>query len=145
MRARTNARRALGSALAATAILACAGNAAAAAPPPCGGTPQINDVSGDGHHPSSDVLSAWLSESSGGLQATIKVRAGDWQPEHTDADVNGSGFALLFTLDGRTAYVRANAAEDGTLTYDYGTYSAPSTFTRLGMTTGSAVHGVGGT
>jgi hypothetical protein len=145
MRAPRNARRALCSALAATAVLACAGTAAAAAPPPCGGTPQINDASGDGHHPSSDVLAAWLAESSGGLQAVIKVRAGDWKPEHTDADVNGSGFALLFALDGRTAYVRASAAEDGTLTYDYGTYTAPSTFTRAGATTGAAVYGVGGT
>ena len=38
-------------------------------------TPQITDPSGDGHHPPTDVLSAWWSEANGRLQAVIKVSA----------------------------------------------------------------------
>jgi hypothetical protein len=124
--------------------LFAAGVAAAAAPAPCNGAAQITDVTGDGHHPSSDVMSAWLSEASGHLQAVIQVHAGDWKPEHTDADINGSGFAMVFALGGRTDYVRVRADPAGTLSYDYGTY-ANGTFTTLGATTGSVVYGVGGT
>jgi hypothetical protein len=145
MRARALARRAVSIlAVAAASVLGAAGMAAADVPPPCNGAPQVTDATGDGHHPSSDVLSAWLSEASGHLQAVIQVHAGDWKPEHTDADVNGSGFAMVFSLAGRTDYVRVRAAPDGTLTYDYGTY-ASGAFTTLGATTGSAVYGVGGT
>jgi hypothetical protein len=145
MSARAIARRAALLAVLAASVPGATGVAMADAPPPCSATAPIADAGGDGHHPSSDVLSAWLSEASGHLQAVIQVRAGDWKPEHTDADINGSGFATLFTLDGRTDYVRVRAAPDGTLTYDYGTYTAPSTFTSLGATTGSVVYGVGGT
>jgi hypothetical protein len=145
---RRRRRRMLAVAMAASAVL---GVAAAAAtgddgpppPAPCNGSPQITDVTGDGHHASSDVLSAWLSEAAGGLQAVIQVRAGSFVPEHTDADINGSGFALLFTLGGQTDYVRTRAAPDGSLTYDYGTYSSSGYFTSLGATTGSVVHGNG--
>jgi hypothetical protein len=114
-------------------------------PPPaaCNGSPQITDVAGDGHHSSSDVLSAWLSEASGHLQAVIRVRAGSFVPEHSDADINGSGFAFVFTLGGQTDYVRTRAAPDGSLTYDYGTYSTSAFFTSLGATTGSVVHSNG--
>ncbi len=125
------------------AALPCA--AAADGPPPagpCNGSPQITDAVGDGHHTSSDVLSAWLTEGSGQLQAVIQVRVGTFVPEHSDAELNGSGFAFLFTLAGRLDYVRTLAAPDGTLTYDYGTF-AGDTFSSLGATTGSAVHSAG--
>jgi hypothetical protein len=130
-------------AAAAAAALGLTGVAAAAAPAPCNGIPQIADVTGDGHHPTSDVLSSWLTEASGHLQAVVQVHAGDWKPEHTDADVNGSGFAVVFTTAGRTAYVRAMAAPDGTMTYDYGTWNGA--FVPAGATTGSVAYGVGGT
>jgi hypothetical protein len=127
---------AAGAVLTAAAVLlpAAAGHAA---PQACDGAPQITDVAGDGHHASSDVLSAWLSEAGGKLQAVIQVRAATFVPEHGDADLNGSGFALLFTLAGRQDYVRARAAPDGSLTYDYGTYAPGSYFTSLGTTSGS--------
>ena len=113
-------------------------------PPPCNGSPQITDAVGDGHHTSSDVLSAWLTEGAGRLQAVIEVRAGTFVPEHSDADINGSGFAFLFTVSGVTDYVRTRAAPDGTLTYDYGTYSPDAGyFNTLGATGGSVVHGTG--
>lgn len=107
-------------------------------PPPCDGVAQITDVSGDGHHGSSDVLRAWLSEASGHLQAVMEVRVGAWAPEHADADINGSGFALLFSMDGQIHYVRANAPPplEGPITYDYGTYTAPQGFVSDGATIG---------
>jgi hypothetical protein len=125
-------------------------SALAAAPPaPCNGAAQITDASEDGHHPSTDVLSAWLSETSGHLQAVIKVRAGTWVAEHDDADIDGSGFAFVFTVGGRTAYVRVNAPppEHATnpITYDYGTYTSPGGFTSAGATTGSVEVATGGT
>src|SRR6201989_1194009 len=122
MRVRAHARRALLT-LTASAVSACAltGVAAADAPAPCNGIAQISDVTGDGHHASSNVMSAWLSEASGHLQAVIQVHSGTWVPEHTDADINGSGYAVAFSLGGRVGYVRARAALDGTLSYDYGT------------------------
>src|SRR4051812_4299406 len=106
MRARALARRAVLTLAVAAASVPAATGVAAAAPAPCNGVPQIPDATGDGHHATSDVLSAWLSEDSGHLQAVIQVHAGDWVPEHTDAAINGSGFAMLFTLNGRTGYVR---------------------------------------
>jgi len=129
------------------AALATPLSAGAAAPAPCAGAAQITDVSGDGHHPSTDVLSAWFSEASGHLQAVIKVRAGTWTPEHDDADVNGSGFALLFTTGGQTRFVRATAppADQGPITYDYGTYTPGGGFAAVGATTGAVVYEVGGT
>ena len=44
--------------------VACA-TPAVAAPAPCGGTPQIADAVGDGHHENTDVTAAWLSEQAG--------------------------------------------------------------------------------
>lgn len=110
--------------------------AAAAAPQPCLGVPQIVDASGDGHHPGTDVLAAWFSEQDGGLQAVIQVSAGIWVPEHADEEVNEGGYALVFTAGGQARYVRARAAEDGALTYDYGLYPAPGVFSSQGTTTG---------
>jgi hypothetical protein len=128
--------RAVAGALTVAAAVLIPATSSRAAPPACNGVPQIADVAGDGHHSSSDVLSAWLTEAGGSLQAVIQVRAATFVPEHGDADLNGSGFAMLFTLDGRLDYVRARAAPDGSLTYDYGTYAAGSYFTTLGATTG---------
>jgi hypothetical protein len=131
--------RALVAALAACATILVVANAGAA-PPPCNGAAGIADASGDGHHPGTDVLAAWFSEAAGHLQAVVQVRSGVWVAEHDDADVNGSAFAVVFTLGDRLAYVRANApaqarAADG-VTYDYGTYAPPSTFESAGATTG---------
>ena len=115
---------------------------AAAAPPPCNNTPQITDASGDGHHPGTDVLAAWWSESSGHVQAVIQVRAGIFVAEHDDAQINGSGFALVFNQGGVTRYVRATApAQDHAsdpVAFDYGTYTSPGGFASAGATTGTA-------
>lgn len=117
-----------------------AGGAAAAVPQPCGGVPQIADPTGDGHHSATDVLGAWFSEESGGLQAVIRVKAGSWQPEHDDAELNGSGFALVFELGGASRYVRARAWPGGKpVEFDYGTYAPGSWFTSAGPTTGAVV------
>jgi hypothetical protein len=69
--------------------------------------------------------------------------------EHDDADVDGSGFAVVFTLGNQPAYVRAstpaqNHAADG-VTYDYGTYVPPNTFQSAGATTGAVEAGPNGT
>jgi hypothetical protein len=127
----------------ALAVLGISAGVARAAPPACNTSPQVADANGDGHHASSDVLSAWFSEAGASLQAVIQVRAATFLPEHGDADVNGSGFALLFSVNGRLDYVRTRAAPDGTLTYDYGTYSPSRYFTSLGSTTGSVERGSG--
>lgn len=131
----------LAAALCAVAALALPG-AAAAVPQPCGGVPQISDASGDGHHSSSDVLAAWFSEEAGRLQAVIKVRASTWEPEHEDAEENGSGYALIFTVGGKTAYVRARDWPHGekAISYDWGTYASGTWFTSLGSSTGEAVY-----
>jgi hypothetical protein len=129
--------------VAATALLT-AGDAAAAAPAPCNNTPQITDSAAatDGHHPSSNVTGAWVSEASGHPQAVIRVLdSGAWKPAHLDATPPVAGFAFLFTLGSQTDYVRAQADEQGSLTYDYGTYSGVGAFHPLGRTTG-AVDGV---
>ncbi len=131
-------------ALAATALTGGAGATTVLAPPaPCFGVAQITDPNGDGHHPGTDVLSAWFSLEAGHLQGVIKVKAGIWAPEHDDEDLNGSAYALLFTTGGQTWYVKAFADPVGALTYDYGTY-AGGTFTSLGSTAGSVIFGTGG-
>jgi hypothetical protein len=146
MGARAHARRACILALAVGSVVIGDSVAVAQAPPPCNNAPQITDALGDGHHDGTDVLAAWFSEAGGGLQAVIQVRSGIWVPQHSDATVNGSGYAMLFALGGDTKYVRASAAPDGTMTYDYGTYTGPSTFTTTGdATTGSVVYATGGT
>jgi len=142
-------RRTLGLAALALCLLAVAvPTASAAVPQPCGGVPQITDVSGDGHHSSSDVLAAWFSEETGHLTATIKVRASTWEPEHEDAEENGSGFAMLFSVGGQTHYVRARAWPHGekAISYDYGTFAQGSWFTSAAATSGEAVRAAyGGT
>jgi hypothetical protein len=129
-------------ALGALALTAILPTTARAAPPPCDSSPQIIDASGDGHHPGTDVLAAWWSESSGHLQAVIQVRVGRFVAEHDDAEVNGSGFALVFSQAGVTRYVRANApAQDHAsdpVTFDFGTYTSPGGFASAGATTGTA-------
>jgi hypothetical protein len=69
--------------------------------------------------------------------------------EHGDAQVNGSGFALLFSVAGQIRYVRANApgpdsAQDP-VTYDYGVYTPAGEFASAGATTGSVEVATGGT
>jgi hypothetical protein len=125
-------------------------SALAASPPaPCSGVAQITDASEDGHHPSTDVLAAWFSEASGHLQAVIKVRAGTWVAEHDDADIDGGGYAFVFSVGGRTAYVRVSTPPPehptNPVTYDYGTYTSPGGFTSAGATTGSVEVATGGT
>jgi len=124
-------------------------NGAAGPPAACNNIPQITDVSGDGHHSTSDVLSAWFSEAGGRLQAVIQVRAGTWVAEHDDPEIPGSGFAVLFSVGGQVRYVRANAPGPATpgnpVTYDYGTYTKAGRFASLGATTGSTIVATGGT
>ncbi len=125
--------------------------AQAAAPPPCGGVAQIADASGDGHHPPTDILSAWLSEANGRLQAAIKVRSGALGPQHSapgETDLAVAGYAIVFTVDGQARYVRASVAPDGGATYDYGTYNPGGAyFTSTGPTGGELAPGAfsGGT
>src|SRR3954451_16616571 len=118
-----------------------------AAPPPCHSAPQISDPAGDGHHATADVLAGWWSESSGHLQAVIQVSDGAWVATHTDADIEGGGYAFVFTANGRTQYVRAIAPGPGhasdPVTYDYGTYNG--SFASQGPTTGAVERGSGGT
>ena len=112
-----------------------------------GASPQIVDASGDGHHPGTDVLAAWWSEAAGHLQAVIQVRAGLFVAEHDDAEVNGSGFAFVFSQGGVTRYVRANAPaqdhESDPVTFDYGTYTSPGGFAIAGATTGAVERSTG--
>jgi hypothetical protein len=112
------------------------------APPACNNSPQIADASGDGHHSGTDVLAAWWSESSGHLQAVIQVRAGLFVAEHDDAQINGSGFALVFSQGGATRYVRATAPAQAhagdPVAFDYGTYASPGGFASTGATNGVA-------
>jgi hypothetical protein len=134
-------------AVGALALIAGFPNAAGAAPPPCNNSPQITDVGGDGHHPGTDVLAAWWSEASGHLQAVIQVRAGIFVAEHDDAQINGSGFAFVYSQGGVTRYVRANApAQDRAgdpVAFDYGTYTSPGGFAGTGATTGVAERSTG--
>lgn len=132
-------------AIAATIIIAtalAATPAKAAVAQPCGGVPQITDPSGDGHHSSTDVLSAWFSEEAGRLQAVVKVRVGTWEPEHEDAELNGSGYAMLFSLGGKTWYVRARdwPHSEKPVEFDYGTYANGSWFASSGTTTGEVAY-----
>ena len=115
------------------------GSATAAIPQPCLGVAQITDPVADGHHVSTDVLSAWFSEDAGFLQAVIKVKGALPGPEHDDADVNGAGLVMLFTVGGQTKYVRATVpfTADGPPTFDYGTYPSTETYTSAGSTTGT--------
>ncbi len=122
-------------------LAAFAPAAAAQAPPPCGGQAQISDPTGDGHHPTTDVLSAWFSEANGRLQAVIKVQAGNWFPDH---EAGPAQWALLFQVGGQTRYVRALATDQPPVTFDYGTWSSGN-FVSAGPTSGALVGGPGGT
>lgn len=116
---------------------------ASAAPVPCGGTAQVTDASGDGHHQNSDVLSAWFSGTPEALQAVIKLRFGLFQPAHDDSDA--VAFAMVFRTGAEWRYVRAQADRAGAVTYDYGTWSPLTYFQPFGATTGStAVEGGAG-
>jgi hypothetical protein len=128
------------------ALAAIPVSAGATPPAPCHNAPQITDASGDGHHPGTDVLAAWWSEAAGRLQAVIQVRNGLWVAEHDDAELNGSGFALIYN---GSSYLRVRApaadrAGDPVL-YDHGTFTAPATFTSAGATTGVTEPGPNGT
>lgn len=137
-------------AVGALALIAALPGTARAAPPACNnwvGGIQIPDASGDGHHPGTDVLAAWWSESSGHLQAVIQVRAGIFVAEHDDAEVNGSGFVLVYSQGGVTRYVRASApaidhASDP-VAFDYGVYTSPGGFASSGATTGTVERSTG--
>ncbi len=122
------------------------GSVLAAPPEPCLGAAQITDATGDGHHVPTDVVSAWFSEDAGHLQAVIKVNATTPGPDHEDADVNGAGLVMLFTIAGQTKYVRATIpfASDGPPSYDYGTYPSTDTYTSAGATTGEVFSAVSG-
>jgi hypothetical protein len=123
------------------ALAAFAPGAAAQAPAPCGGQPQISDATGDGHHNTTDVLSAWFSEANGRLQAVIKVDAGNWFPDHEDGPAR---WALMFTVGGQTWYVGA-VANPSPVQFEYGTWTASGSFARAGPTNGALVGGPGGT
>lgn len=114
---------------------------AAAAPAACGGTPQITDPTGDGHHANTDVTAAWFSEQSG-LQAVIRVKVGDFTPAHDDSDA--AGYALIYEVDGARRYVRAEAPRTGAMRFDTGTWSLAGGFASTGTTTGSTEAGPNG-
>ena len=122
-------------AAAAASVLALA-PVASAAPVPCGGTAQISDAVGDGHHQNSDVTSAWFSGSPEALQAVIKLRVGLFEPAHDDS--TAVAYAMVFRLGDDWRFVRAQADRAGTVTYDYGAWSPLTHFQPLGQTTGSA-------
>jgi hypothetical protein len=121
------------------------GTAGASAPLPCDGQAQISDATGDGHHNTTDVLSAWLSESSGRLQAVIKVQFGNWAPDHPESQV--AGFAFLFRVGGEVRYVRALGPPPSNppVRYDYGTWTPAGGFASAGPTSGEVAGGGGGT
>lgn len=128
------------------AAIAMVGTAspAAAVPPPCGGTPQMADASGDGHHDNTDIVAAWLSEQAGRLQVVIQLRQARWEPAHTEPNAV-AGFAFLFDVGGRTGYVRAEAARQAPVRFDYGTWTRSGGFASAGATSGEAEAGAGGT
>jgi hypothetical protein len=140
----TRARRAAVATIPAVALsLAMCSAAVGAAPAPCGGVAQITDPPLDGHHPNTDVLSAWFSEEAGRLQVVIKVTTGDWRPMHVDSD--SAGWAMLFDIGGQTRFVRVQAFKDRTIQYDYGTWTLAAGFAPAGATTGEVAPGAGGT
>lgn len=134
------AARRLALAIAATlaALVIAAAPAPAAAPPPCGGVAQVIDTTG-GHHPATDLLSAWFSEANGRLQAVVRVQAGTWLPEHTDEAIDVAGYAVLWEAGGRTAYVRLQVSPAGAASYDYGTFDG-ARFQSEGPSAGEIVY-----
>lgn len=141
---RLQAVRRLGAGLALALVAAgLPAGGAAAAPGPCGGVPQITDATGDGHHSNTDVVSAWLAESAGRLQAVVKVHIAVWEPVHDDSDA--AGFALLWASGGQTRYVRAEAPRGAPVRFDHGTWTLAGGFASAGATTGVTTTGTGGT
>jgi hypothetical protein len=126
------------------AFCACAvaSPARAAAPAPCGGTAQITDATGDGHHAGTDVLSAWFAEGPNGLQAVIRPSNGTWGSEHDDAET--ATWSMLFTVAGQTRFVRLSARTAAPGVYDTGTWTAAGGFVPTGTTTGVTEPGSGG-
>lgn len=114
---------------------------AVAAPPACGGIPQITDAAGDGHHQNTDVTAAWFSEQRG-VQAVIRLRDAVFTPAHDDSEA--MGFALLFEVDGVRRYVRAEAPRTGAVRYDHGTWTPAGGFVSTGPTTGQVEPGRSG-
>ncbi len=116
---------------------------APAAPAPCGGVVQISDDRGDGHHPNTDVLSAWFSEQASRPQAVIAVNLGSWAPAHDDSDA--AGFAVVFAVGGRLRYVRAEGPRTDPTRYDFGTWTLAGGFSSEGATAGEVTTGFGAT
>jgi hypothetical protein len=115
------------------------GSATAAPPAPCLGVAQIDDPTNDGHHSSTDVVSAWFSEDAG-LQGVIKVKAATPAAEHdeSESDIAVAGFVLLFEVGAETKYVRASIPFGaGAPVYDYGVYTGTGVFASAGATTGT--------
>jgi hypothetical protein len=131
-------RLAAASAAMLAALAIAAAPASAAAPPPCGGVAQVIDTTG-GHHPATDLLSAWFSEANGRLQAVVRVQAGTWLPEHTDEAIDVAGYAVLWEAGGRTAYVRLQVSPAGAASYDYGTFDG-ARFQSEGPSAGEIVY-----
>lgn len=135
---------AAGATLALAAVTALSTPTAKAAPPaPCNNAPQITDPSGDGHHPPTDVLSAWWSEANGRLQAVIKVSAATPAAQHDEAEIPGAGYAFIYSVGPTPRYVRAIIPISGPTTFDYGTYTGVGGFTSAGPTTGAVESGPG--
>jgi hypothetical protein len=136
MRGRSRIRGLRGGLVGLFVALTWAGVANAEPPPFCDPVVVMTDAEGDGHHASTDVRRAWLSEANGGdLQAVIEVDVGTWQPDHDDpAEVRA---AFLFTVngDGVTRYVRLRGDSD-TAIWDHGTWTLAGGFVTQGGTTG---------
>jgi hypothetical protein len=131
---------AAGAALALAAVVATP--AAAAPPPPCNNAPQITDPQGDGHHAPTDVVSAWLTEAGGRLQAVVKVAAATPAPEHDDAEIPAARYAFLYSIGPQLRYVRATVPRSGPATFDQGAYTGAD-FISAGATAGLVEPGVG--
>jgi len=135
---------AAGAAAALAAVTALSTAPAEAAPPaPCNNAPQITDPSGDGHHPPTDVLSAWWSEANGRLQAVIKVSAATPAAQHDEAEIPGAGYAFIYSVGPQPRYVRAIIPISGPPTFDHGTYTGVGGFASAGPTTGAVESGAG--
>jgi hypothetical protein len=105
-------------------------------------------LSCDGHHDGTDITGGWFSEDSGHLQVVLTMYSNIWDPQHDDADPNGAGYAMIFTLAGQTRYVMAFAQplSDGPAAFLYGSYvpADADPFVQEGFTTGSVIFGYGG-
>jgi hypothetical protein len=115
--------------------LAWAGVANAIPPVECNPAVVMEDLEGDGHHRSTDVLRAWFSEANGGnLQAVIEVETGTWEPDHDNPPAVQAAFLFTVNGDGVTRYVRMTG-DANDQTWDYGTWTG-GMFVTAGPTTG---------